>query len=595
MESASRERLRKIEALRQGGGTDGEREAAAAALERVKRNLPFQITCTIINIDKQETLYEVKFRDIEGQSQIRLIPRELFQHPAKVAEHLLKVGASLTEDRTEAVKIVNAAIELKSDKTQRVTARTGWYECDSFVYPGETFGKLNERIVHKKSDELDPAFGLSAGSLEGWRGGLREPCQFSDYLIIEIGQKASNTLLELIGEDEGCILHLHGRESDGAEKTASSSGKTLATMVAASMTGRCKRNDLITFGITETALCDLAFARNHVGVELDEEGRSLGGGRGPQVKADQLSYLLTSGRGSVRSNYATRHTDLKNRVWLANGISSGELPLDANSNRSARSEGAQVRMIGLPVPPGAKGGIFNRVRERGKERAERCKQLAAQAEATIAANHGVAFPALLRAIVSMRASLRDQMNRRIAELISKVEADDVPWERRFARKLAIAGATAVLLAELGIAPWSKIRAIRAFRRLYRKAREAVATVDEIAEYVISEVRKSLSSGIFPMLSKGRPLSARTVRRAQNGFLKELPGIGSALIIPLTHVDKLVRRPRLASAVLQRLAVRGFVHVGGDEKVTRQVLVKGLTQGRHRYVCFDLAALRDGRK
>ena len=361
-ENASPEKLRKMNPFTCMGTPTANDKPAAAALERVKSHLPLQVTRTIINVDRQETFYEVQYRDIEGQQQKLNLPRELFQRPTKIVEQLLKVGAALPDDQKAAVDIIKSATKTKADTTLRVTERPGWYQGETFVYPGETLGKLAGQIVYQTPGELDPALGMRAGSLAGWREGLREPCQHSDHLIIAIGEKASNALLEPIGEDEGCILHQHGTEIDSAEKTASSSGKTLLTMVAASMTGRCQRNDLITFGVSEAAVCDLCFARNNVGVELDEEGRSLGSGKSPRVKADQLSYLIPSGRGSVRSNYATRRADLKNRNWLTNAIASGETPLDGTSNRQARTEGSQVRMIRLPVPAGARGGIFNRVK-----------------------------------------------------------------------------------------------------------------------------------------------------------------------------------------------------------------------------------------
>jgi hypothetical protein len=598
-EDISVEKLRKIEALRKGGSTEGEREAAAAALERVKSNLPLRITCTIIHVDKQEAFYEVQYRDVEGRPQTRKVPREYFLRPPRVVEDLLKAGAALPDDQTAAVKNVKDAIELKAAATRRVTERSGWYEVESFLGPDKTYGKLAGQIEYLPPRELDPALGLSAGSLEAWREGLRAPCQHSDYLIIVIGHKASNALLEVIGEDEGWVLHLHGTESDSAEKTASSSGKTLMTRVAASMTGRCQRTDLITFGITEAALCDLCSARSHLGVELDEEGRALGSGTGPRVKADQLSYLISSGRGGVRSNYATRRAELKNRTWLSNAITSGETPLDVNSKRQARTEGSQVRMIGLPVPPGARGGVFNRVKGGGKKRAKRCQQLAEDTEATIAANHCVFFPALLDATVPIRATLRERINRRVAKLVEKVGADTNPWERRFAHKLATAGATAVLLSELGIAPWTKKRAVRAYVRLYRKARAATATVDEIAERVISALRRSLSKGKFPKVRKGVELSARTVTRAQRGFRKELPGLGLVLLIPMERIEQRIEkffgRRGIASLVVQRLSQRGVVHLGGDGKLTREVMAKEVAEGRHRYVCFDLARLTGGEK
>ena len=503
--------------------------------------------------------------------------RELFAHPIKVVEQLLKVGAALPDDQKAAVETIKNALKTKAHTTRRVTERPGWFQGETFVYPGETFGKLVGQIEYQLPAEIDPALGVRAGSLEGWREGLREACQYSDYLILAIGEKASNALLGLIGEDEGCILHHHGIEAANAEKAASSSGKTLLTMVAASMTGRCGRTDLITFGISETALCDLCFARNNLGVELDEEGRSLDSGKSPRVKADQLSYLIPSGRGGVRSNYVTRRADLKNRTWLTNAISSGETPLDANRDRQARTEGSQVRMIGLPVPPGANGGIFNRVKEQGKRRTKRCKKLAEHVEATTAANHGVAFPAFVHAIMPRRATLGGQLNEQIAEFISGVGADANPWERRFARKLAIAGVAAVLLSELGIAPWTKKRARRAFRRLYGKARKAAATVDEIAENVTGRIRQLLSDGSYPKVRKGKALSPRNLARAKKGFLAELPGIGKTLLIPPAEVEKLIGRAGVLGLVVQRLAKHGIVHPGDDQKPTRQALVSGLAR------------------
>jgi Domain of unknown function (DUF927) len=372
------DKIEKIRALKDGGGTPGERSAAGAALERMKGTHPLHIARTIINVDTHETFYEIQYRDIEGQPRELNLPRELFQRPSKVVEQLLKVGAALADDQKAAIEIIKSAVKTKADVILRVTERSGWYEQQTFVYPGETVGKLAGQIIYQAPRALDPALGLRAGSLEAWREGLREPCQYSDYLIIGIGHKASNALLELIGEDESCVLHLHGTKSDSPEKRASSSGKTLLTRVAASMTGRCRTNDLITFAISEAAVCDLCFARNNLGVELDEEGRAVGSGRGPRVDSDQLSYLITSGRGSVRSNHATRHAELKNRTWLSNATTSGETQLDANSKRQAPTEGSQARMIGEPVPPGARGGIYNRVKERGKKRAQRCKQLAAK-------------------------------------------------------------------------------------------------------------------------------------------------------------------------------------------------------------------------
>ena len=61
-------KLRKIVALRDGASTMGERKAAEAALDRVRLKLPVRITATVLNIDRNETLYEVDYRDLDGKS-----------------------------------------------------------------------------------------------------------------------------------------------------------------------------------------------------------------------------------------------------------------------------------------------------------------------------------------------------------------------------------------------------------------------------------------------------------------------------------------------------------------------------------------------
>jgi hypothetical protein len=119
--------------------------------------------------------YEIQYSDVEGAQKTCMLPREFFQRPTRVVEQLLKVGASLPHNNKAALDIVKRAVETIGDSTRRITRRGGRYEYESFVYPGETFGKLKGRIIYQKSEELDPALGRKAGSFEAWRDGLREP------------------------------------------------------------------------------------------------------------------------------------------------------------------------------------------------------------------------------------------------------------------------------------------------------------------------------------------------------------------------------------------------------------------------------------
>jgi hypothetical protein len=584
------ERREKIETLRDRGATQGERAAAEAALDRIRVPTPMKIIGTVVDIDREVTFYDVEFRHVEGDIRRRSVAKELFLRPTKVAEEMIRFGADLPDVSTAAAAIVTEATAQKDSAFRQVTRQAGWIEKHSVVWPGRTFGKLAGSLSYLPSSGLDPAFGLSKGTLVAWRDGLREPCAKSDYLIMALGHKAANLLLTLIGEGESSVLHLHGTKAQDSTKAASSSGKTLATRVAASMTGRCMKNDLHTFAITVPGVNDLCFARNNFGVELDEEARSVGDGSKRTISSGELSYLLTSGRGNVRSDFATQHADLKNKVWLTNAITSGERPLDDAHNGDARAEGSKVRMLGLPVPAGGKGGIFNRTRKTGKDRRVRAKRLAEQTEHTIANNYGVAMPALIEASLrdvsdtgSLAKSLTD-------DLVRSVVQDGDPWERRFARKLAIAGAGAILLSRFGIGPWSEKRARRAFRRIYKRARLAVSDADEIATALIKSLGGKLANGEFPEILKGSKVSRSVAESVKLGFIRTLPGLGRSLLLTLDCVRALVARKELVDPVLRRLIGQGFVHRGDDGKSTRQVQVKELAHGRPRYVCIAVAKL-----
>jgi Domain of unknown function (DUF927) len=288
-----REKITKIKALAVGGSTAGERAAGQAAFDRVKANLSILITATVLNIDEIETFYDVCYKDMDGKKRTTRIPKELFHTPNKVVDLLTKAYADLPDERPAAVDLVKQALELKSDRKYRVTSRCGWQD-DSFVYPTKTFGKLADQLIYEGASDIDPALGKQHGTVEEWREGLREPCNHSDFLILTIGAMAASALLDIIGEDEGAIFHLQGmnreKSQDSQERTKSSSGKTLAARAAASMIGRCKKNDLVTFAATERSVEDYCFAHNHIGAVFDEEGRALGTGTGPRIKSDQLPY-----------------------------------------------------------------------------------------------------------------------------------------------------------------------------------------------------------------------------------------------------------------------------------------------------------------
>ena len=140
-------------------------------------------------------------------------------------------------------------------------------------------------------------------------------------------------------------------------KAKSSSGKSLAARVAISTIGRARKTDLVSYACLAAGSRGLLSSHNNLLGALDEEGRALSE-TGRHVKPSQLPYLMTSGRGTLYSKMAVRNADLRNLTWLVPIISTGERALDDPKNLKVRTEGAQVRMAPIPVPPGREKGDY---------------------------------------------------------------------------------------------------------------------------------------------------------------------------------------------------------------------------------------------
>jgi hypothetical protein len=196
----------------------------------------------------------------------------------------------------------------------------------------------------------------------------------------------------------------------------------------------------------------------------------------------------------VRSNKATRDSDLQNRTWRLNAISNGENPL------GPRREGEEVRMPAIPVSPGSRGGIFNRAKDISDDILPECKKLARQVEDTIALNYGWAMPEYLGKLVPRRQELEPRVRRIVDNFVSDLGADSDPWERRFATKFGLALAAAILLTEFDIAPWTRKRARVAITAIYKRARTALVSPNEATDALISSTKPGMiPSGFAPLM------------------------------------------------------------------------------------------------
>ncbi|MCC8953137.1 DUF927 domain-containing protein [Bradyrhizobium sp. Pear77] len=550
-------------------------QKVVSSVDSTTAGVALRIVATTTNQDTDQSFLEVEYLTLDGSRKRRLIAREYFRTPTKVADQLLKAGARLSNPVPE----VKAALASSNGVPHyTTTGRTGWHQ-DSFVLPTETIGPLAGKLRFDGSLAPDPALGMRAGTLKKWRRGLRAPYSKSDYLVLGTSLAAASTILGLIGETEGAIFHLHGLShspSNGVTKENSSSGKTTVGRVTMSAIGRADKNDLMTFDLTGRGAEELCFAHNHLTMGLDEEGRAHGHSSSSRISAFHLPYMVAGGRGAFRSAKAAADPALRNLTWALFAISTGERPLDGRA--VARPEGQQVRQIALPVPSGAEGGIFNLIDGCGDEVLLTARALAAQTEETIASNYGMALGAFVSKLCSEpREEVTARINKSLAAFVRKVEAGE-PWEQRFARKFAIVYAAAALMAKFGIAPWKRGRAWTALVNLHRIARSALLNHQVLTDAVVSKLRKAVREGEFPVVKKGASIEAND----SLGMTRKL-NRKSCLLIRKSRIQSLVRPQTGTEMVLQELTKRGILLKGSDGKRTALIMINGK---RKRYLCLD---------
>jgi Domain of unknown function (DUF927) len=556
---------------------DAETQEAAAAIPIITIERPVQ------HIDKRLSFYRVHFKDLEGNPDKIDILRKSFGKPTEVAEALLNSHAQLPINAAEQKACITQALEQMSTKsTLMITDRLGWNSSgDSYVYFDATYGPASETLQLDQDPNRNPALGQRKGTVEAWRTGLEKPCAISDELIFSISVAASGPLYGIMPNWEPAIYHFQGAKMPAGDPRVwkSSSGKTLCARGGRSMFGECSRIALNSFNMTRVAVEEICYSCNNLLVELDEEGTAGETGTGQQfVDPNVLPYLIVGGQGRKRSRSYSQANGLGNRSWVTPVITTSEDELDAG--KSKRKEGSAVRMVAIPFAPTWQGGTFSTAASKSER-----KKLVALTETTIAENFGVAMPIFLQKLVAARVELVPEVDRIRDAFVDEVGASGNSWEKRFAEKFGAPFAAATLMVRFGIAPFTEERAKAAIRNVYRSSRSITVSVPQATDAVLARLTKLVAAGTrFPKVAKGQSIKGAQKTDAW-GIIRDVGGKKNVTVIKPERFEKLVEPSAVSDAVLLELAERGVLLKDPEGNLRCQVLAKGLSEKRHRYVCL----------
>ena len=522
----------------------------------------------------------LRWRDPDGKSHSWAMPRHLlYGDGAALCGELADRGLAVAPS----VKCRNflRAYLAAARPNERVTCvnRTGWHEHEHgavFVLPDRTIGESDDcKIVLQTGATIRSPF-AARGSLEGWQEQIARPCEQNSRLAFAISSALAGALLWLTGA-EGGGFHLMGN---------SSSGKTTALQVAASVWGRGDKSGFLkTWRGTANGIEGIAAMHSDAALVLDEIGQARA------VDIAEACYMLAQGVGKTRAN---RHGEARNPAnWRVMVLSSGELTIEAKitEDRGKRvTAGQMVRLIDLPADAGAGLGAFNSI----PNEFAGPKEFADALKAAAGAAFGTAGPALVEVIAADPAAARVAVMGFAADWTREHCPSGADGQvKRAADRFALVAAAGEFAISIGILPWCPDSASKAAARMFFDwigLRGGVGPAEISAG--IAQVRRFIEahgqSRFGPLVNLEGEHDRIIPNRA--GFIRERERGREWLVLPEIWRAEIAagHDPRLLA---QALVDRGMMRVGNDGKPQIKTHIPAL--GKYRVYVLTEALLRDG--
>ncbi|WP_454020420.1 DUF927 domain-containing protein [Azospirillum sp. Marseille-Q6669] len=491
----------------------------------------------------------VNLTAIDGSRRTMILPASLLSGPANSLTGMLASnGLDLAPDSDLRKLLPDYLLACTPTAFVRQAGQLGWCATDAFVLPSGVLGNPKEDVIVDRN--ADAGF-ASSGTLDDWKEAVASPAEGNSRLMLALSLGFVGPLLEwLPGENLG--IHLRGR---------SSTGKTTAAAVAASVWGPGDNRFIRSWRATENALEPLAASRNDNLLVLDEISQA------PARVVAEAAYLLMNGQGKARM---TRNAESEpTRRWKVVVLSTGETSLSSMLSRGPNrvQAGQEVRLIDLPADAGADMGLFERVPagDTPNSFARRLGQASTE-------HYGMAGPAFVERLIADGRAGYDNANQQIGAFVKEYCADDVDGQvRRVAYRFGLAAVAGELAIQYDILPWQGGAAYQAAGQCFRDwlaeresttAHEATAGIERIRDFL-------LRYGPTRFTSLDDPDERAAANRV--GFRTRTKDGGTDyFIFPAAFRDDICA-PLHARDVIKELDTRGFLVKGrGGPSVTKRL-------------------------
>ncbi len=388
----------------------------------------------------------LSFPDGDGKVHRWAMPMSLLKADGvELRAELLNRGLKLSNTATARKLLLDYVMDAPAPIKARSVKRTGWHE-RAFVLTDQTIGEQDGEKVFFQSQSLEGLGFTQAGTLEGWRNEVCEPCAGNSRLVLALSAAFAAMTLGLVGAESGG-LHFRG---------PSSCGKTTALRVAASVFS--EPGYLRTFRSTDNALEGACTAHSDLCLILDELGQL------DPKHAGQVAYLLANGQAKGRASRDGNAREIA--TWRLLFLSTGEVGLaDLVNEAGADSKaGHEVRVIDLQADANVGLGIFERVPD-GLQPAKFSDALK-RASAT---HYGHAMPAFVSRLAqdfeALAAKLRTMQEDFVESVAKTASAGQV---RRVAARFGLIAAAGEFATAWGLTGWPEDEAINACKKCFQE-------------------------------------------------------------------------------------------------------------------------------
>jgi hypothetical protein len=252
------------------------------------------------------------------------------------------------------------------------------------------------------------------------------------------------------------------------------SGKTIATLVASSLIGIGRKENLLSWNITDARLEERLAEFNDLLFPIDDLSKMKGNDREKCARIHDIAYGISHGWGTDRHSSFVTSNPGTYRGWRCILLTSGEKSIRTMYEKAKveREQGETLRWIDMPATFDGRDHILDRAEMTTQRSKEKRRRVFADVATVCEANHGVAIEECVRRIINAKFDVRDSAHAAIDFFVRHVaEVGDGAITSDVAAKFGLVYAGGLLGIKFGIVPWQQGELLDAIAKCYRGARD----------------------------------------------------------------------------------------------------------------------------